>query len=138
MTSDKHTCEGGCSSTNRFIRSIGADNFVREVLEEGGPVLVLCMHRDDEFQEQITTIEGICGGYGERLKVCLVEEEFIGVFKKRFDVQGTPTFMIFIRGAEEGRRLGLVEEKTFKDFVSRVLSFHRGGKKFGEGFEAAF
>jgi len=128
VRSDKHNCERESSSTNDFIRSIGADNFVREVLEERRPVLVLCMLRDSEFQEQIAIIEGTCRSYGERLKACLIEEEFIGAFKEKFNVKGTPTFMIFIGGTEEGRNLGQAEEKIFKDFVSRTLSFDRGGK----------
>jgi len=89
---------------------------------------VLCMHRDSEFQGQIDIIEGLCRGYGERLKVCLIEEEFIEGFKEKFNVKGTPTFIIFIGGTEEGRILGQIEEKTFKDFVSRTQSFDRGGK----------
>lgn len=127
MRSDKHNCESESLSTNDFIRSIGLDDFHKEVLEESSPVLVLCMHRDFEFQGQIDIIEGICKSYGERLKVCLIEDEFIGAFKEKFDVKGTPTFMIFIGGTEKGRMLGQVEQKAFEDFVSRTLSLDRGG-----------
>lgn len=127
MRSDKHNCESESLSTNDFIRSIGADNFVREVLEESRPVLVLCMHRDSEFQAQIDIIEGKCRSYGERLKACLIDEESIGAFKEKFNVKGTPTFMIFIGGTEKGRMLGQVEQKAFEDFVSRTLSLDRGG-----------
>lgn len=122
MRSDKHNCDSEVLSTNDFIRSIGADSFVREVLEESRPVLVLCMHRDSEFQEQIDVIEGMCKTYGERLKACLIEEEFIGGFKEKFNVKGTPTFMIFIGGTEEGRMLGQAEQQTLEDFLSRTLS----------------
>ena len=68
MRSDKHNYESESLSTNDLIRSIGADKFVREVLEESRPVLVLCMHRDSEFQAQIDIIEAMCRSYGERLK----------------------------------------------------------------------
>lgn len=128
MKSDKHNCESESSSTNDFIRSIGADSFHKEVLEESRPVLVLCMHRDSEFQGQIDIIEGLCRTYGERLKVCLMKEEFIGAFKEKFNVKGTPTFMIFIGGTEEGRMLGQVEQKSLEDFLSRTLSLDRGDK----------
>lgn len=127
MRSDKHNCDSEVLSPNDFIRSVGADSFVRDVLEESRPVLVLCMHRDSEFQKQINIIEGICRRYGERLKACLmVEEEFIGTFKEKLNVKGTPTFMIFIGGTEKGRMLGQAEENVFKDFVSRALSLDRG------------
>lgn len=127
MRSDKHNCESESLNRNDFIRSIGADSFVREVLEESRPVLVLYMHRDSEFQGQIDIIEGMCRGCDERLKACLIEDEFNGAFKEKFNVKGTPTFMIFIGGTEKGRMLGQVEQKTWEDFVSRTLSPDRGG-----------
>ena len=122
MRSTKHNCENESS-----ISSIGLDDFHKEVLEESRPVLVLCMNRDSEFQEQIDVIEGVCRTYGERLKACLMEEDFIGVFKGKFDVKGTPTFMIFIGGTEKGRMLGQADQKALEDFVSRTLSLDRGG-----------
>ena len=122
MKSDKHNCQSESLSTNDFIRSIGADSFQKEVLEESRPVLVLCMHRDFEFLGQIDIIKGICRSYGERLKACLIEEEFIGPFKEKVNIKGTPTFMIFIGGIEEGRMLGQAEQQTLEDFLSRTLS----------------
>lgn len=127
MRFDTHNGESESLSRSNLIRSIGADKFVREVLEESRPVLVLCMHRDSEFQAQIDIIEGICRSYGERLKACLIEDEFNGAFKEKFNVKGTPTFMIFIGGTEIGRMLGHVEQKAWEDFVSRTLSLDRGG-----------
>ncbi|MBW1700922.1 MAG: hypothetical protein JRJ11_09255 [Deltaproteobacteria bacterium] len=128
MKSDKHNCDSEVLSSNEFIRSIGADSFQKEVLEESRSVLVLCMHRDSEFQGQIDIIEGVCRNYGERLKVCLIEEEFIEAFKKKVNIKGTPTFMIFIGGTEKGRILGQVEQQTLEDLLSRTLSLDRGGK----------
>ncbi len=127
MRSDKHNRESESLNRSDFIRSIGADSFVREVLEESRPVLVLCMHRDSEFQGQIDIIEGMCRSYDERLKACLIEDGFNVAFKEKFNVKGTPTFMIFIGGTEKGRMLGQVEQKTWEDFVSRTLSLDRGG-----------
>jgi thioredoxin-like negative regulator of GroEL len=127
VRSDAHDCESVSLSTNDLIRSIGGDSFVKEVLEESRPVLVLCMHRDSEFQAQIDIIEDMCRSYGDRLKACLIEDEFNGAFKEKFNVKGTPTFMIFIGGTEKGRMLGQVEQKTWEEFVSRILSLDRGG-----------
>jgi thioredoxin-like negative regulator of GroEL len=106
---------------NNLIKSLGLENFHKEVLEERGPVLVLCMHWGPEFQEQIDIIEGMHRTYGERLKACLVEEEFLLAFKEKFDVKGTPTFMMFIGGAEKGRMLGRADQKALEDFLSQIL-----------------
>ncbi|MBW2595461.1 MAG: thioredoxin family protein [Deltaproteobacteria bacterium] len=104
------------------------DAFNKEVLGESRPVLVLCMHRDSEFQEQTDVVEGVCRTYGEKLKAFLMDEEFIGAFRENFEVKGTPTFMIFIGGAEKGRMLGQTDQKALEDFVSRTLSLDQEGK----------
>lgn len=123
MKPTKRNCENKYS-----ISSVGLDDFHKKVLEESKPVLVLCMHRDSDFQEQIDVIEGVCRTMVRRLKACLMEEEFIGAFKEKFEVKGTPTVMIFIGGVEKGRMLGQVEQKALKDFVSQTLSLDQEGK----------
>jgi hypothetical protein len=104
------------------------ENFQKEVLEESSPVLVLCMLRDSEFQEQIKVIVSTCNSYGKNLKVCLIVEEFVEILKENFDVEGTPTFLIFTGGLEKGRMLGKAEQKTFADFLSRTLPIDQGVK----------
>ncbi|MBW1705366.1 MAG: hypothetical protein JRJ86_09395 [Deltaproteobacteria bacterium] len=108
--------------------SIGVDNFQKEVLEESSPVLVLCMRRDSEFQEQIEVISSTCNSYGENLKICIIEEECIETFKENFGVEGTPTFLIFTGGLEKGRMLGQAEKRTLEDFLSRTLPIDQGVK----------
>lgn len=122
MRSDKYNAESETLSRNNPIVSIGLDNFQKEVLEENSPVLVLCMYRDAEFQKQIDVIESACGSYVGRLKVCLIEEGFIGAFRENLDVKGTPTFMLFTNGTKKGRLLGQVQQKTLQDFLSQTMS----------------
>ena len=122
MRSDKYNAESETLSRNNPIVSIGLDNFQKEVLEENSPVLVLCMYRDAEFQKQIDIIESVCGSYVGRLKVCLIEEGFIGAFRENLDVKGTPTFMLFTNGTKKGRLLGQVQQKTLQDFLSQTMS----------------
>jgi hypothetical protein len=86
------------------------------------------MHCGPEFQEQIDIIEGMYRTYGERLKACLVEEEFMLAFKEKFDVKGTPTFMILIGGSEKGRMLGWADQKALEDFLSQMVPLGRGGE----------
>jgi len=126
---DEHNCEGESLRMNDLINLVGLDNFQKEVLEESRPVLVLCMHWNSEFQEQIDIIECMCRTYGERLKTCLMDEELIGAFKEKFDIKGTPTFMIFNGGKEKGRMLGKTDLKGLDDFLSRTLSPDQGDKQ---------
>lgn len=107
------------------ISLIKLDNFNKEVLEEKKPILLLCMTRNDEFQQQMGVIEDISKKYGEELKIGLIDEEFIGVFKQKFNIKGTPTFLIFVKGQEKSRMLGEGDQKTLKEFLLRTLKLFK-------------
>ena len=113
----------------RSVHLIKPDNFEAEVISEQRPVLLLCMPRDEEFFRQVKVMEDIAARYGGELKVGYLEETFIQSFKKNFNVQGTPTFLILVQGKERGRMLGLADPETLMDFVSQSngwpLSIHR-------------
>jgi hypothetical protein len=58
--------------------------------------------------------------YNGRLKIGLIDESFIGPFKKRYNVLGTPTFLILNQGREKNRSLGLADEQTITALISEV------------------
>lgn len=103
------------------IFSIGLEDFEKEVLGEERAVLLLCMYRDTEFQRQIEIIEVLRNIYAEKLRACVLKEEFIEVFMERYSIKGTPTFLIFIGGREKGRMLGQASLETLRDFLSETL-----------------
>ncbi|GAF80641.1 unnamed protein product, partial [marine sediment metagenome] len=128
MRSDKHRYRKESSGRKASIRSIGLEDFEKEVLKERIPVLVLCMHRDPDFHGQIEVIERVTAKtYGDRLKVCLLEEESVGVFMEKYGVGGTPTFLIFTGGREMSRLLGQAEPGILKEFLFRTLACDEGG-----------
>lgn len=102
-----------------LIRLIRPENFEQEVAAEKKPVLLLCMHRDDEFPNQLKAVEDIATKYREGLKVGLLEEEFIDAFKKRYRIVGTPTFLLLVEGEEKGRLLGLANHRMLTNLISQ-------------------
>jgi hypothetical protein len=101
-----------------LICQIQPDNFDREVLAETKPLLILCMPQDDQFPEQLKIIEEIASRHNPELKVGLVQEEFIEVFKKNYEVIGTPTFLLLVEGKEKGRILGLADQEMLTGLIS--------------------
>ena len=129
VRSDKHLYCKESSRRKTSIRSIGLEDFEKEVLKETMPVLVLCMHRDPDFHGQIELIEYITAKtYGDRLKVCLLEKESAEVFRETYGVGGTPTFLIFTGGREMSRLLGQAEPEILKEFLSQTLACDKGGE----------
>lgn len=129
MKSDRR-CFGHESSGRKVsVRLIGLEDFEEEVIKERMAVLVLCMHRDIDFDGQIEVIERITAKTcGRSLKVCLLEEESMGVFRESYGVGGTPTFLLFRGGREMGRLLGQAEAGTLEEFLSRTLVCNTEGE----------
>jgi len=102
-----------------LVNLIRSENFEREVFAEKKPVLLLCMPRDDEFPQQLKVMEVIATKYGQELKVGVLEEEFIEVFKKNYRVVGTPTFLLLVKGKEKARILGLADPEMLTGLISQ-------------------
>ncbi len=101
------------------VSLIRSENFQREVFAEKRPVLILCMPRDDEFPQQLKVMEDIATKYGQELKVGVLEEGLIEVFKKDYSVVGTPTFLLLVEGKERARMLGLADQEMLMNLISQ-------------------
>ena len=104
-----------------MLVSIGLDDFRCEVIEESRPVLVACIHSDSEFKEQVEALEGVSKTYGEALKVCLVNNAYVGALREKLGILGTPAFLILCGGKERDRMLGQADRKMLTAFVLRTL-----------------
>ena len=104
------------------ILFVGSENFEKEVIREPKPVLLLCTQRDSEFNKQIEVMETVHNAFCERLKACLLEQDFVELFMKMYHIKGTPTFIMFAGGQEKARLLGQAAPETLRDFVLGVLS----------------
>jgi len=117
----------GCGHEREFvakapsIKLIGVYNFETEIIEERKPVFLACVDQNAKFEKQKEVINRISKIYGEALKVCLLEEGFIGTFRDRFNIHGTPTFLIFVEGKEKERILGQADQETLKSFIAQSL-----------------
>lgn len=104
-----------------LIHLIRPDNFAEEVLAAGKPVLLLCMPRSDDFLSQMRLMEDIAERHGSWLKVGLLVEAFTEYFKNKFDIPGTPTFLLFLREKEKNRMLGMADARTLEEFILETL-----------------
>ncbi len=104
-----------------LIHLIHPENFEQEVVCESKPVLILCMPRTEEFENQLNILEDIGRKYGERLKVALLDEGFIEGFKEKYGFAGTPIFLLLAEGKEQKRLLGLADREKLSGFILRFL-----------------
>lgn len=107
------------------ISSFGIDNFFTKVIQGRQPVLILCMPRDLDFQSQVKSLARCCESQGGTVIPAVLDENFIGPFQCKYCVKGTPTFLIFDRGEEQGRILGLHNADELTEFIKENLDPHR-------------
>jgi thioredoxin-like negative regulator of GroEL len=119
--------EGKLLDETALPELISLDNFESKVAKEKRPVLLACIRHDHEFKGQKEILKAISSKYGEILKVCLLDEDSIRPFMKNFEIEGTPTFLIFHEGKEKGRILGLTDIEKLTSFIIRNLP-HMGTK----------
>lgn len=62
-------------------------------------------------------LEEVAGIYRDKLKVVLLEEAFIEVFKSNLRIAGTPTFIMMKRGEEIARVLGITDREALIEII---------------------
>ncbi len=100
--------------------SIDMDNFESEIWLESRPVLLACIHRGFEANEQLKILEAVSTKIAWEVKICLLYKGLSDAYRV-LSVEGTPSFLLYIDGEERGRVLGKVPPETLIDFVSQKL-----------------
>lgn len=121
MDFNGHANKGEIATNASRLKLVGAYNFESEVIREQKPVFLGCFDRSAKFEIRKETMNSISKIFGDALKVCLLKEEFIGLFKERFHIYGTPTFLVFFEGEEKDRMLGQADQETLKSFIAHTL-----------------
>jgi len=105
-----------------MITFINNRNYATEIDKAVKPVLLLCMPKGPDFSNQSMLLNQIAEKYKNNLKVCLLEEELINGFRQMLHIKGTPVYLLFFRGKEKGRMLGMAAEEQMTAFLFRYLS----------------
>jgi thioredoxin-like negative regulator of GroEL len=101
--------------------SASVEAFDDLVLNEKKPVLLGCFHWVTDIEEQERLLESVSQEYGEELKTYLMHEDSMGAFKESLGIEGTPTFIIFEKGKEKNRFLGVADLLRLTDFIAETL-----------------
>lgn len=103
---------------------VDIQSFSDEVLNEDHPVLLAVLEPGMNGQGQAETLDLVSQSFRSRIKVLQVEESSLEAFKGRYKVMGTPTFLLFHKGSERQRLLGMADKETLARFVNRTLGWN--------------
>jgi hypothetical protein len=100
-----------------MVTLINNQNYDTEIHQAHRPVLLLCMPKGPDFYDQSIVLHQLAEKHPADLKVCLLEEELINGFRQMLGIKGTPVFLLFNRGKERGRMLGMADGAKLSAFL---------------------
>lgn len=89
----------------------------RKLDKEPGAVLLACMRIDKDSREQERAFAAVSELFKGKLAFWVVDERGGSAFGARHRIVGTPTFLLFLHGEEQGRLLGRAESDELLRFV---------------------
>ncbi len=107
---------------DRNIQCVDISTFEKKHLHAKRPILLACVDQECSSKRQKELLLDVSARYEKSINVLCVEEGSMSAFLKRFNVIGTPTYLIFTDGIERDRWLGIADVESFKTFVSESLA----------------
>jgi hypothetical protein len=87
--------------------------------------LLICMTRDDSFSKQLQVLQNVAERYEKEIKVGLLEQDSMEIFKKKLQFIGSPTFLLMLEGKEISRILGIIDQEALTDLIGKHLTTYR-------------
>ncbi len=94
--------------------------------EEARPLIIACLLKDRDLTENLRQLQGVSAAFEkERLLVCYALDDMLPYFSSRFNVRGTPTFLMIANGVVLGALLGKNSSAAIIQFVHEMLLGHK-------------
>ena len=104
------------------IEPVSNLNFEAQGLRARQPVSLLCMTSQQMLSDQKDVLQRhIENGDNTDIRVCILEKDFIHAFMQMYNIAGLPIFLLFDRGKEIGRMLGMADPGHLRAFLARYF-----------------
>lgn len=90
-------------------------------VDEREPVLMACIEPDCADRELVENLKQVEAFFHGSLKVYVLTESMQPMLKQEFGIDGSPAFIIFSRGAQQGYFLGKADSAALAAFIKRTL-----------------
>ena len=105
-----------------MVKTIKPQAFDMELQGSTSPLLVAFLKRNERYAFQAKVLERAELAYGGRVRCFLFNSDYLDTAMERFEVHGTPTFILFDQGCEVGRLIGESDDETLGDFVNNAVN----------------
>lgn len=98
--------------------------------EETTPLIIACLLKDRNLAENLRQLQGVSAAFEkEGFLVSYTLDDMLPYFSNRFNVGGTPTFLVIANGVVLGTLLGKNSSASIIQFVREMLSGYKPSKK---------
>ena len=91
------------------------------LLEDAAPLAVAFLKRNAHYAEQVRTLAQACQATSPPTACCVCDPDYLPSAARKYDVHGTPTFVLFSDGRERGRLIGAADADSLQDFIAEAL-----------------
>ena len=104
-----------------MIAQLRLNNINSELIRSKSPVLLACIQKDFDYEEQMNILQGVSEIFNGALKIFILDVGALKTFGEEHNIEGTPTFLIFNKGREKDRMLGKQKSEKLASFIKRVV-----------------
>ncbi|MDD3311888.1 thioredoxin family protein [Pseudodesulfovibrio sp.] len=104
-----------------MLKVLEPQAFEVELQSDDVPLLVAFLKRNERFRGQYSALDEASVRFGARLRCFLYDTDYLDMELNRFQVKGTPTFLLFSDGREVDRLIGESDRETLEDFIRDAL-----------------
>ena len=108
-----------------IVTHITADMMASVLEEEGEPVILACIRNDVNLKENLAVLDTVAAYVGPSIRVCYATEELFSMIENRYQVTGTPTFLIIKQGKLLDSLLGKTTAQNLMHFLKNTLKTRR-------------
>jgi len=101
-----------------MVKTIEPQAFDFELQSSEDPFLVAFLKRNERFASQVEILNKVEKSLGNKVRCYLFDADYLPTAMDRFNVSGTPTFLLFQQGGEVDRLIGESDGETLDDFLS--------------------
>lgn len=104
-----------------MVRVIEPQAFDLELQDGRDPFLVAFLKRNERFANQKGVLAEVEKRNNNAVRCYLFDADYLPTAMDRFNVGGTPTFLLFDKGREVDRLIGESDDETLDDFIKHVV-----------------
>ena len=94
---------------------------LKETISATNPLFLAYVHQGTEYMEHSRILEKLSHHFGDVLDMYFIDQEIPSSLKEQYNIEGSPTFLMFRHGCEKGRILGYTDNISLSRLIKNAI-----------------